>query len=363
MKMVNSEESTSNQVNNIEFNKRLIAMIICFGIPIILLIGAYIHMGFRYERLWLFDTIVHERGKYTFLEVILYFRHFLWELPMKTLFACMLVGIFYYFGKFSLSRELNQYYVIPFRPIILSGIIALIIASVAFFMASSEHGFKEALLGFCQSRSSELRPLQYGSHWRNHFLSNIVLYCSSVVTVLLYRIFVNGGHWERRRFWFLFPLAAGLFILITIIFGFTMDPFQTPSYLGHQLREIFGSDLSITMLLTMGILIHLEGKYDINENRSRPIDKKKQNKLMKYAFFWSVPAVVLSLFLILKVLNLDMSGEMAKLGSTEGWTKLDLFAWHFFEHSLDYTYASALVVFLYLGTLKIEVRKLRKQVN
>ena len=62
-------------------------------------------------------------------------------------------------------------------------------------------------------------------------------------------------------------------------------------------------------------------------------------------------------FLILKVLRLDTQGEIHKLGNTAGWSKLDLFAWHFFEHSLDYVYTAALVAFIYLMTLKLEMRR------
>ena len=139
-------------------SKRSTIGIICFAIPVLLLIGAYLHMAVRYEKIWLFNTIVHERGKYTLIEVIFYFRHFLWELPMKTVYAFMLVGIFYYFGKPSPFKNLNQKTPIPLNIIVWSGIIALLTACIAFFMAASELGVKEAFLNLCQFRASELRP-------------------------------------------------------------------------------------------------------------------------------------------------------------------------------------------------------------
>jgi hypothetical protein len=73
-----------------------------------------------------------------------------------------------------------------------------------------------------------------------------------------------------------------------------------------------------------------------------------------------VPAVLISLFLILRVSSLDTATEIAKLGSTAGWTKLDLFAWHFFEHTLDYFYVMALACFLYLLTLRLDLRRTLK---
>ena len=69
-----------------------------------------------------------------------------------------------------------------------------------------------------------------------------------------------------------------------------MDPFHTPSYLGHQLREIFGSDLPITMLLAIGILAFLEDRYDTVGWSEAPDDKNERKKLLRYAFLWAMPA-------------------------------------------------------------------------
>jgi hypothetical protein len=326
-------------------------------VPIVLLIGAYIHMAFRYDKIWLFNTIVHERGKYTLLEVIFYFRHFLWELPIKTVYAFFLVGTFFYFGRPETSLKDGRAAPVLPRQIIISIFLALATGVLAFLMTTKAYGFHEALAGLIQSRISELKPLAIGSHWRNHFLSNIVLYLTSISSVLLYRLIEQKGAWQKRRFGFLLPLTAAFFVIVTLLFGVNLDPFQVPSYLGHQLREIFGTDLTITMLLSIGILIHLESKFDSGNIQIERKENVIWRKNILYIICSGVPAVLISSFLVLKVLTLNIKGEMAKLGSTAGWSKVDLFAWHFFEHSLDYFYAGALVYFLYLTLLKIDREK------
>lgn len=333
-----------------------LAVTICFALPAIIIIGAYIYMSVRYDKLWLFNTIVHERGKYTLLEVIFYFRHFLWEVPIKILYSLFVVGICSYYG--SPTRVICDFKDedIPVRKMLVSGALAIAIVLLSIFMTAYDYGFREAIAGLFQYRVHELRPLKLGSHWRNHFLSSIVFFSASAIFVLLYRILSQGGYWIRRRFSILYPVSVASFIFFTFFFGVTMDPFKTPSYLGHQLREIYGTDIPITMFLMMGIILHLENKY---YSGKITIDKKaRHNRERNFAhlFYWSIPAFSISLFLIAKVLSLDVSGEINQLGNTQGWSVLDLFAWHFFEHSLDYVFGASLVYSLYLSKIRIELK-------
>ena len=166
-----------------------------------------------------------------------------------------------------------------------------------------------------------------------------------------------GGYWVQRRFSFLLPVSLLTFVALTFLFGFTADPFKTPSYLGHQLREIFGTDLSVTMFLAMGVLIYLENKYDKGPGPQARGNEEYPKINLKRIIWWSVPAVCCSAFLIFKVLTLDIGNEIGRLGRTKNWSVLDLFAWHFFEHTLDYIFVVAVVYFLYLVLLKSEYEK------
>lgn len=337
--------------------KNIIPIIICIGIPIFLLTGAYLHMCFRYNKWWLFNTIVHENGRYTLLETIFYFRHFIWESLILIIYAFFIVGAFFFFGKASATKNNPTLKSIPFVNIFLSGIFVLGILVFSIILAAESVGIKDTLLGLLQYRTSVLRPMEYGSHWRNHFLSNIVLFSSSVISIIFYRMISQGGYWRKSSVSSLFYFAIGLFVFLTILFGFTMDPFETPSYLGHQLREVFGADCSIIMFLALAVLIYLENKYDPVEICIGELEINNRKKNLRFLIFWVIPVLFIILFLIIKVLSLDISSEIDSIGKTENWTTIDLFAWHFFEHSLDYIFTVFLVYFLYLATLKTELKK------
>ena len=143
--VISSGQTVNLRSDTFTMWKRTILKITCFAIPVLLLIGAYFHMAIRYEKIWLFDTIVHERGKYTLWEVIFYFRHFLWELPMKTVYSFLLIGIFYYFGN-PLPNNVTDASkpLIPNNRLILSGLFVLAIGGFSFLMAANELGYKEA---------------------------------------------------------------------------------------------------------------------------------------------------------------------------------------------------------------------------
>jgi hypothetical protein len=340
-----------------KISKRRIIEILCFIVPTMLLLGGYVYMIFQYNRLWLFDTIVHENGRYTLWEVILYFRHFLWELPIKTWYAIVITGLFFYYGKpLEKTEKENRAAYIPNKAIIFSGFIMVAFIGIAFTFATEKVGFHEAMNGFLQYRTSELRNPEFGSHWRNHLLSNIVLVSTSAVFILLYRKFTDG-YWVKRKYAILFPLGIAVFTVLSIIFGINGDPFTKTSYLGHQIREIFGTDVSITMLLSFGILIHCENKYDLTLNNERSKQKNNLGKFVFSIFIWLVIALTTASYLTIKVLQIDMSKEIAKIGGTHRWTAFDLFAWHFYEHSTDYIYTMAAVAFAYLIALKIELGK------
>ena len=352
----NSEAGCKGIAKNLS---ALLPVKICFAIPAVLLVGAYLYMTFFYQKLWLFDTIVHENGKYTLLEVIFYFRHFSWEMPGKAVYSIFVVGIFYYYGNPVATGGIHNGGYVPKNNIYLTGVLAVGIIIITTLISVSNYGIAETMHGYFQFRTSEIKPLVFGSHWKNHFLSNIVLFCASAFLICLYRIVFCGG-WMKRKYAILYFIAVGIFVLLSIIFGLTNDSFETPSYLGHQLREIFGSDLSVTMFLSVAVLIYFELRYD-RKNNAPAAFRKLDRKNILYLFRWITPVVLITGYTVIKVLSIDISGEMSKLPGAKQWTVIDIFAWHFFEHVLDYFFVVFSVSFLYLLTLKMEFGK--KAVN
>ncbi len=340
-----------------EKRKVSLPLILCLSVPSFLLTAAYLKMCFFYQKGWLFGTIVHENGRYTLLQTIFYFRHFCWELLGKAVYAFYIVGAFYLYGKPRTPNDDRVKGKIHRTGILLSGLFVLGIVMLAILLTAHQVGWKETGMGIAQFRTSEVKPIAFGAHWRNHLLSNIVLFSASSFVVLLYRGVYCKSHLSKRRFANLFFLAIGIFAALTFVFGVNIDPFRTPGYLGHQLREIFGSDLPVVMLLSLAVLIYLEDKYDSDKTNHLLRIKTDRKYVTSHLLGWSLPLILIPAFLIQKVLALDISGEMAGLPGAKDWSVLDLFAWHFYEHSLDYLFVVSLVYFLYLLTLRMECGK------
>jgi hypothetical protein len=322
-----------------------------FLIPVLLLVGSYLYMAATYHKGWLLDTVVHENGRYTLLQTILYFRHFSWEILGKATYCMFLVGVFFYYGNPVKRNSVARSIGICKWKIILGAILTASIVAMALLMAARQVGWQEMLFGFLQYRTNEKSALEFGSHWRNHFLSNVALFSCSGFCIWAYRTLIQERAWIMRRSRVFF--GAGLvFVGLTLIFGFNRKQFEAASYLGHQLREIIGTDLSITMLLAISLLLYLENKYDSAEEI---VDCSKiVRKRFLAAFCWITPVVLSTAYLAFKISNLNIAVELAKVSKTSNHSILGTFCWHFYEHSLDYLFVIVTVYWLYLWLLKTE---------
>ena len=322
---------------------------VCFALPAFVMACAYAYLSVRHNTLWVFDTVVHENGRYTLLETIFYFGHFMWEVPIKALYALFLVGLFYWLGP--TRKDQTDPPVAPVSAGAVRFSLGVVVAMllVSFAAAAYAVGLKETLIGFLQYRTSELRPVQFGSHWHNHFLSNIVLFTTSALFVQLYRQDMGN----RGRFSSFFYAGSAAFVVLTVIFGVSGDPFMEPSVILHQTREILGSDLPVTLPLSVGTRLFLERKYSpgiVGTKGSRGHGAGYHARL----FAWGIPAGAITLFLTLRTLGLKAAGEIDRIaGAASENYVFDYFAWHVFEHTLDYVFVVSLVSALYLITIRL----------
>ena len=99
----------------------------------------------------------------------------------------------------------------------------------------------------------------------------------------------------------------------------------------------------------------LESKYDVGSHVAADTGCLNRKSIL-YLLRWLTPAMLILGYIVMKVLSLDISGEMSKLPGTRHWSVIDIFAWHFFEHVLDYFFVVFSVCFLYLLTLRMQFR-------
>jgi hypothetical protein len=322
-----------------------------FAIPALLISAAYLHMAVAYRNGWLFNAIVHENGRYTLFQTIFYFRHFTWEFLGKALYCGYVVGIFFFYGHDENERQKGR--TVARWKLVLAVMLTFMIPGIALLMTARELGWGEAWAGLLQYRRNETSASEFGSHWRNHFLSNVALFTASAFFVILYRMVQQMGALIRRGR-ALFLSSVLVFVAVTLFFGFNRAQFEAPSYLGHQLRETAGADLPVTMLLALSLMVFLENKYDFAEQCS--VRRAEISKSRFLALCWLLPALGATFYLGIRVLHLDIAAELAKVSGARKHSVLGTFSWHFFEHSLDYLFVMVTVYWLYLAKLKLDTR-------
>ncbi|HUF71081.1 MAG TPA: glycosyltransferase family 87 protein [Longimicrobiales bacterium] len=65
---------------------------LCLTVPLGVLIGAYVWLVIDHGETWLWNVVVHESGRYTLGQTMLYFRHFLREIPTVVAMALFVIA-------------------------------------------------------------------------------------------------------------------------------------------------------------------------------------------------------------------------------------------------------------------------------
>ena len=286
-----------------------------FGLPIAVLTGALAWLAVEHRTIALWNVAVHESGRYTLGQTVLYFSHFLREIPTVIAMSLFLVAS---------SAAGRNSRISPTRTLLgLAG--AGFIIALSFALAVHEHGAGDALQNINQLYTRDDLPA-YGSHWRFHFLSTIWFgLAAPVVAWLGARLF--AGPPPRR------PLASPLgriawlyFGLLTVAYGITTEPFVDPRFIGHQARELFTHAL-ITLPLGLGVVALVS-----QPAATSGADVRRPSRAGLVAVF----AIPVYLTIAMRLTDSVSSGQ------TEGGLAA-MVAAHFFEHSLDYVLAGLLV--------------------
>ena len=214
-------------------------------VPLLLLILSYAWLSIAHGTPWLWNVPVHESGHYTLAETVLFVRHHLREIPVDVAMALSIAAAIRVVSPSALWR--------PARWPIWC---AVALVATAFAASAAQEGAGEAVRDVLQYRTRD-DDVAYGSHWRFHFLSTIwfavaamVLAAVSSGTVRALRA-KGAGRTLNGALW-------AYVILLTVVFGFTTEPFTSNRYIGHQAREILTHGL-ITLPLVFALTWRLDG--------------------------------------------------------------------------------------------------------
>ncbi len=133
----------------------------------------------------------------------------------------------------------------------------------------------------------------------------------------------------------LYLLALALFVACTALFGVSVASFRDPTYVGHQLRELFTHAL-VTVPLALGACLVLAHRF------APPPDSGTSSLRLAPVVIAGVVAVACGAFLLVAAVLLGARSHGQKTGLAE------LLFPHFFEHSLGYAFVTSFAAWLWL---------------
>jgi hypothetical protein len=290
---------------------------------------AWVSVCIQVESAWPWLLVVHEDGRRTLLQTVLYVEHALRELPLDLVLAVALAGSALRFFPESRPGQQDRapYYLLAFL-LCMAGIVGGAI------VAAGEGAAIENLL---QMPTRGGAPLVVGSHWRYHLLSRLALILLAfALTGLAARVGVRRRPMSGR------PVPAPLFVaalvafgLLTVGFGMTTEPFVDPVYIGHQARELFTHAL---ITVPIGVAACLASAAPDSMADVLPSDGVGELGVVVAGGL----SVALGAYLAVGVLLTDAvaAGQTASVPAL-------LFP-HFFEHTLTYALVGTAAPSLYL---------------
>jgi len=309
------------------------------AVPIVTYLVSYLYLAYYHGNLLLFNIIIHENGKYSFLQTLFYASHFLGHIPVLTVIAFIFTG--YYLGLTGKIRN-------PYPPetnnklawVLIVFLILSLISSLAFF------GFGETF-DFIAGRTQGIGVTGDGGPWDLHLPSLLLL----IFLVPVYQYFVlkylkiNLAPNPKGLYFLLagFLLLAGcnyifnrndIFILMRI--------WTDPRYLAHGVREL--ATFPVTFFpIPLYFILRREKRAFVSS------EEKKHRVLKVFLVIFSVIFLAGLSYEVWAALSGGI-GELAQKPAFAHGGRLGipyLLASHYFEHFLDTVYFTLLCLILY----------------
>jgi hypothetical protein len=308
------------------------------AIPFAMLAAMYVWLAVAHGTWDLLPVVVHESGRYTLLGTVLYFSHFLREIPVDVAMAFAISA-----SALSLWTPAPRGDATRRRLIMACAATALAIAVIGFVGAAAVHGAASARLDLLQFRTRD-DEVAAGSHWNYHLLSTLWFLLGALpvlrLTMAAAGLATRPAELRGRRV--ARALAWGYVTALCLVFGISSLAWTSSRYAGHQARELL-THVPVTLMLTAAALAALAGPPAF-ERDTRGAGTRILDALRRDAASW-IACVLLAAFLAWRALSGDVLAE--------GQSSLGLPAMvggHFFEHALDYVLTPLVAVVAVLLT-------------
>jgi hypothetical protein len=305
------------------------------GGPLLVLACAYAWLAWDHRTLWLFGTVVHEGGRYTLAETVLYARHFLRELPVAVLYAAAPAAAASAYGPRATTAP---------SPLVRGAALlaAALVVGGAWVETSRRWGADVAWNELLQSHLRDEDAPIPGVHWGYHLLSTVAYVGASVVAAVLLRRTL-GGRAAAGPDRALGAVVVAM-IALCILCGTDAAPFVDARHLGHQAREA-ATHLVVTLPLAFAVLLAV-GRWRRDPDRP-PAE-------------WPIPVVVAAVAGGVALAYVGIGALVSSAARSARPVGLSsLVAAHCFEHALDVVFVVFLVVALAPKAHSREAREIR----
>ncbi len=303
-----------------------------FSVPALVLVIAFLGVCVQAGTPWPWNRVVHEDGHRTLLQTIFYFEHATRELLLDAVLAMGVAGAVRYFHPLPRDADAVALHQARWRLAVFAAVmLALIVGGTAYV-----DGGRAILDNLAQYHTRETGPLVWGAHWRYHLIERFAdIALAFALAGALWIVEDRPGRGDDVPDVSLIAGAMLIFAVATLVFVPTSEPFRDPTFVGHQLRELFTHGL-VTVPLALGTCMVVARRFAI----ATPVARSARSAWPVYAA--AIVSIACGAFLLLASLLLEARAYGQKTSLAE------LLFPHFFEHSLGYLLVAALAGFLYL---------------
>jgi hypothetical protein len=201
--------------------------------------------------------VVHEDGRRTLIETILYFEHATREMPLDVILGVAIGGCVFFAFPPAPADQGAERAGSTLRVLTLALMTVIVLAAILVGTAA-KGGMALVLDELLQYHTRFGVPLEFGSHWRYHLLERIAMILCSVGIAGALRLLSKHGAVNAKHGLVIAAGSIGIYIALTIVlsrghlFFELKQPFRDPRYLGHQAREVLTHAL-VTVPIAWGV--------------------------------------------------------------------------------------------------------------
>ena len=309
-------------------------------LPLFTYVLSYIYLAWYHHKIFLFFTVIHEGGTYTFLQTLFYASHFLGHVPMLTVLACLFTGSMLCLAPPEKDDRLRHS--IPMMLLVI-----LLFLGGSMILSGIIYGWADTWAFISQQKQSVATYAQGGS-WNLHLPSTLLQFFLIPVYVYVVRkILRRPVSLHNAGIGYLVAgmalLAAGTMAFNKNALGAVLSIAQDPRYLAHSVRE----------LATFPLIFYPLPLYVILKFAERPKMERQKDEgwLLAIMVFLSIIFLVGFCYQALVPLSHGI-GDLAQKPEFvhgKGLSVAYLLTSHYFEHFLDTIYFTLVCILLYTG--------------